>query len=68
MFDILIKHGRVIDGTGNPWIASDVGIVSGRIDAVVNSMAPGPGKSSMPGVNSSARGLWTVTAIPIFLS
>ncbi len=34
MFDIIIKNGKVIDGTGNPWIASDVGIVSGRIDTI----------------------------------
>ena len=34
MFDILIKNGRVIDGTGNPWVASDVGIVSDRINTI----------------------------------
>jgi N-acyl-D-amino-acid deacylase len=34
MFDILIKNGKVIDGTGNPWIASDVGIAGGKFTAV----------------------------------
>lgn len=31
MFDILIKNGRVIDGTGNPWFRADVGIQGDRI-------------------------------------
>ncbi|MBL8774029.1 MAG: D-aminoacylase [Phenylobacterium sp.] len=30
-FDILIKGGHIIDGTGNPWYAGDVGIRDGRI-------------------------------------
>ncbi|MCP4692626.1 MAG: amidohydrolase family protein, partial [Desulfobacterales bacterium] len=34
MYDILIKGGRVIDGTGNPWRAADVGVVGGKIAAV----------------------------------
>ncbi len=32
--DILILHGHVVDGTGNPWIAADVGIRAGRIVAI----------------------------------
>lgn len=31
VFDILIKGGRVIDGTGNPWFRADVAIEEGRI-------------------------------------
>lgn len=30
-FDILIRNGRVLDGTGNPWRAADIGIRGGRI-------------------------------------
>jgi len=30
-FDIIIRNGRVIDGTGNPWIKEDVAISDGRI-------------------------------------
>ena len=30
-FDILIRNGRVIDGTGNPWYPSDIGITGNRI-------------------------------------
>jgi hypothetical protein len=24
--DILIRNGRLLDGSGNPWIAADIGI------------------------------------------
>ena len=30
-YDILIRNGRVIDGTGNPWFAADIAIVGDRI-------------------------------------
>jgi dihydroorotase/N-acyl-D-amino-acid deacylase len=33
-FDILIANGRVVDGTGSPWYAADVGIRNGRIAAI----------------------------------
>jgi N-acyl-D-amino-acid deacylase len=33
-FDIIIKNGRVIDGTGNPWVKLDVGISNGKISVV----------------------------------
>ncbi|MFX1518364.1 MAG: amidohydrolase family protein [Promethearchaeota archaeon] len=31
MLDILIKNGRIINGTGNPWFKGDVAIQDGRI-------------------------------------
>jgi N-acyl-D-amino-acid deacylase len=34
MFDILIRNGRVVDGTGLPWFHADVGINGDRITAV----------------------------------
>lgn len=33
-FDVLIQNGRVMDGSGNPWIRLDIGIRNGRIEAV----------------------------------
>ena len=30
-FDVLIRNGRVLDGTGNPWHRADIGIRGGRI-------------------------------------
>ena len=33
-FDVLIRNGRVMDGSGNPWLRADVGITGDRIAAV----------------------------------
>ena len=33
-FDVVIRHGHIIDGTGSPWYAGDVGIRDGRIAAI----------------------------------
>ena len=33
-FDVVIEHGRVIDGTGAPWFYADVGIRAGRVAAI----------------------------------
>ncbi len=31
MFDLAIKNGRIVDGTGNPWFRADIGIRKGKI-------------------------------------
>ena len=36
MFDYIICNGKVIDGTGNPWQAADVGVKNGKIAAIGN--------------------------------
>ena len=33
-FDLVIRGGRVIDGTGNPWVLADVGIKGDTVAAV----------------------------------
>lgn len=34
--DVLIRNGRVLDGTGNPWLRADIAVESDRIVAVGN--------------------------------
>ncbi|HEX6616753.1 MAG TPA: D-aminoacylase [Gemmatimonadales bacterium] len=34
VLDVVIRNGRIIDGTGSPWYAGDVGIRAGRIAAI----------------------------------
>ena len=33
-YDLLIRNGPIVDGTGNPWFAGDVGVRGDRIAAV----------------------------------
>jgi N-acyl-D-amino-acid deacylase len=33
-YDVLIRNGRIIDGTGNPWVSGDVAIRGERISAI----------------------------------
>jgi N-acyl-D-amino-acid deacylase len=40
-FDVLIRNGRIVDGTGAPWFRGDVGISGDRI-AAVGSLAGSP--------------------------
>src|SRR5512136_2235318 len=39
-FDLLIKGGRLIDGTGNPYFKSDIGISGGRIARIAKDLDP----------------------------
>ena len=34
MYDLLIRNGRVVDGTGNPWFRADIGVRGTSIAAV----------------------------------
>jgi N-acyl-D-aspartate/D-glutamate deacylase len=38
-YDLLIKHGTVIDGTGAPGVVTDIGISGGRITAMAPMLA-----------------------------
>jgi N-acyl-D-aspartate/D-glutamate deacylase len=33
-YDVLIRNGRVLDGSGNPWYRADIAVQGGRIAAV----------------------------------
>jgi hypothetical protein len=46
-YDIVIRGGRIIDGTGNPWYVGDIGIVGNRIVAIGKlSAEPEEGKGT----------------------
>ena len=51
VFDTVIEHGRVVDGTGSPWFRADVGIRAGRI-AAIGSLGDLPARQRI-----EARGL-----------
>src|SRR5215831_7777051 len=33
-FDVLIRNGRIVDGTGAPWFRADIGVSGDRIVAI----------------------------------
>lgn len=39
-FDLVIRHGRVVDGTGNPAFFADVGITHGKVARIGKITAP----------------------------
>ena len=39
MYDVLIRDGRIVDGTGNPWYRADIGVKDGAIAAHCESWA-----------------------------
>ena len=44
-FDILIRGGRVVDGTGNPWFYGDVAISGDKIEAIEPPGKIDPGRA-----------------------
>lgn len=46
-YDYLIRNGRIVDGSGNPWFYGDVGIVKDRIVFVGNAAADATAKRSI---------------------
>ena len=33
-YDLIIRNGHVIDGTGSPWYAADVAVKEGRVAVI----------------------------------
>src|SRR5581483_8450676 len=50
-YDLVIRNGHIIDGTGSPWYSGDVGIRDGRI-AGIGNLADAPSKRAI-----DARGM-----------
>src|SRR5439155_17357470 len=42
-YDLLVRNGRIIDGTGNPWYFGDVAVRGDRVVAV-GRVPPGPAR------------------------
>src|SRR5690349_16306648 len=43
-FDLVIKNGKVIDGSGNSWYYADVAIKNGKITLISKNVQPGNAK------------------------
>ena len=52
-YDVVIENGRIVDGTGNPWMYGDVGIRGDRIAAVT---LPGALRNASTKQRVDARG------------
>ena len=55
-FDVVIRNGHIVDGTGSPWYSGDIGIINGRIaqigvlkDAQARRTIDAQGKVVAPG-------------------
>ncbi|MBV9502479.1 MAG: D-aminoacylase [Acidobacteriaceae bacterium] len=45
-FDLIIRNGHIIDGTGSPWYSGDIGIRNGHI-AEIGSLANAPARRAI---------------------
>ena len=52
-FDLVVRGGRIVDGTGNPWFVADVGIRGDAIVAVAPRLEAAGAASSTPEAASS---------------
>ena len=51
-YDVLIRNGHIVDGTGSPWYAADVAIRDGHIAAI------GHLDTAPPNRRSTRRAWW----------
>jgi N-acyl-D-amino-acid deacylase len=70
-YDLVIRNGRIIDGTGSPWYRGDVAVrgdtvarIAARIDAPATRVVDGSGRIVAPGFidihTHSRRGIFDV--------
>ena len=77
-FDLIIRGGRIVDGTGNPWVGADVGVRGDRIarigdlsDAVARRVLDADGLVVAPGFidphTHAVRGIFDVSTADNYL-
>src|SRR2546428_3462815 len=55
-YDLVLANGRVVDGTGAPWVRADAGIQGDRIAAAQRLVRPGaPPRSLVPDPTGAPR-------------
>jgi len=72
MYDFVLKNGKIIDGTGNPWFKGDVAVTSGKIAKIgrvdsskANEVIDVSGKIVTPGwVDVHSHSDFTLLAYP----
>jgi len=45
-YDVIIRNGRIVDGTGNPWFKGDIGISGDKI-AYLGDLGDAAGKREL---------------------
>ncbi|HEY0566280.1 MAG TPA: D-aminoacylase [Terriglobales bacterium] len=45
-YDVIIRNGKIVDGSGNPWVSGDIGIRGNRI-AFIGTLANAPAKQTI---------------------
>jgi len=71
MFDIVIRHGKIVDGSGNPWFYGDVAVENGRIvqvgrvDGPARAVLDADGLVVAPGfIDSHSHADFVCAAVP----
>ena len=67
-YDVLIRNGRVIDGSGNPWTYADVGVIGDRIAFVGHAAAGVTAKRTIDAAGLIVAALHRLIAMPVGLA
>lgn len=66
-FDLVIKNGKIVDGTGAPWYFADLGIRDGKI-AKIGRIEAAEGKSAKIGRTEVSKGQVTIDATGLIVA